>query len=378
MKLVSYFGDWRDEQWQCEHCEWCGKGSELADGEMFSEVMEMDCPRCHTPVVYFGFPTIAESRAHWDKLPPLDRQLLRIAEASQRTFEQARLRDPSQLPDLGGDRLVLEWDCDMSATEMPSSSAPGWQTVIRWGSMELWREPAYYECYQRFLDVIDILVAKYGARLHDLVPTEASWLYLYGDRLSASNIVDTARARLRNGNEPPADDAPVASETQSLPEHPIHPRAVPDLPAETTWSAEDSPRQRRSAKRAKRNVIVSVSWGYERYDCPMAMQTWKQILAGRPVHRREPYWYEGERFTGEWYFNSRGVRGALRVEYEGGGVGFDGKLDDAWIEIDEVSVLWREVSGLMIEAGMSALPESVQTGHVVGEPYGKRGADDIP
>jgi len=43
MKLVSYFGDWRDEQWQCEHCEWCGKGSELADGEMFSEVMEMDC-----------------------------------------------------------------------------------------------------------------------------------------------------------------------------------------------------------------------------------------------------------------------------------------------------------------------------------------------
>ena len=114
MKLVSYFGDWRDVQWQCEHCEWRGKGSELADGEMFSEVMERDCPRCHTPVVYYGFPTIAEARANWDKLPPLDRQLLGIAETPQRTFEQARLRDPSQLPDLAGDRLVLEWDCDKS------------------------------------------------------------------------------------------------------------------------------------------------------------------------------------------------------------------------------------------------------------------------
>lgn len=211
MKNVDYFGNWREARWQCEHCGWQGIGGELEDGAMYSEVMEMDCPKCFTPVLYFGYPTIAQARANWDKLSPLDREMLQATESSRSDFDRVRLRDVSQLPDIDGDRLVLEWDCDRSATEFPDGQSPGWQTVIRHGSTEIWREPAHYECYERFLEVIEILLSKYGSRLHDLVPTEASWLYLYGDSMSASDKVDAARARLRhrgtgsNGSQPDRD-----------------------------------------------------------------------------------------------------------------------------------------------------------------------------
>jgi hypothetical protein len=211
MKNVDYFGNWREVLWQCEHCGWQGIGSELSNGEMYSEVMEMDCPKCFEPILFYGYPPIALARANGSKLSPLDRDLLQTIESSRREFDRVRLKDASQLPDLECDRLVLEWDCDKSAPEIPDRQSPGWQTVIRHGSTEIWREVAHYECYERFLDVIDILLSKYGARLHDLVPTEASCLYLYGDSMSAPDKVDAARARLRDrgtgsrGSEPDRD-----------------------------------------------------------------------------------------------------------------------------------------------------------------------------
>jgi len=98
------------------------------------------------------------------------------------------------------------------------------------------------------------------------------------------------------------------------------------------------------AKRTKpdRPVVVSVEWGYDLHDCPMSLQTWKRIVAGNPVRRTEPYWYEGQRFTGEWSFNSDGP-GSLVVGYDDGGEGFIGTLHDAFIQVGDKDVKWQDV-----------------------------------
>jgi hypothetical protein len=214
VKNVDYFGNWREARWQCEHCGWQGIGNELEAGEMYSEVMEMGCPKCFGPILFYGYPSIAQARANRSKLSPLDDELLQAIESSRREFDLVRLKDASQLPDLKGDRLVLEWDCDKSAPEIPAHQSPGWQTVIRHGSTEFWREPAHYERYERFLEVIEILLSKYGSRLHDLVPTEAGWLYLYGDSMSAAKRVDVARARLRDHTTGPNGAQPARGPDQ--------------------------------------------------------------------------------------------------------------------------------------------------------------------
>lgn len=52
--------------------------------------------------------------------------------------------------------------------------------------------------HERFFKVLEILLGKSGPRMHDLVPTRASWLYLYGDSMSASDKVDAVRAAARS------------------------------------------------------------------------------------------------------------------------------------------------------------------------------------
>lgn len=50
--------------------------------------------------------------------------------------------------------------------------------------------------------------------------------------------------------------------------------------------------------KAARNVVVTVVWGYDGHDCPMARRTWGRIIDGHNVRRVEPYWYEGGAFRG--------------------------------------------------------------------------------
>ena len=88
-----------------------------------------------------------------------------------------------------------------------------------------------------------------------------------------------------------------------------------------------------------RSIVVSVEWGYEQYECPMAQRTWKRIAQGKPVRRVEPYLYEGKRFKSEWFFNAPDV-GSLLVTYDDGGVGFEGRLEEAVIWNDAQKTNW--------------------------------------
>ena len=89
----------------------------------------------------------------------------------------------------------------------------------------------------------------------------------------------------------------------------------------------------------KRSIVVSVEWGNEQHECPMAERTWKRIAQGNPVRRVEPYVYEGKRFKSEWSFNTPDV-GSLLVTYDDGGVGFEGRLEEAVIWNDDQTTNW--------------------------------------
>jgi len=91
--------------------------------------------------------------------------------------------------------------------------------------------------------------------------------------------------------------------------------------------------------KSKRSIVVSVVWGNQQHDCPMAERTWKRITQGKPVRRVEPYVYEGKRFKSEWSFNTPNV-GALLVTYDDGGIGFEGHLEEAVICNDAQIANW--------------------------------------
>jgi hypothetical protein len=94
------------------------------------------------------------------------------------------------------------------------------------------------------------------------------------------------------------------------------------------------------SKESTQPIIISVEWGNELHGCPMSEKTWKRILQGKAVRRIEPYWYEGKKYKGEWLFNSKRL-GQLIVNYDDGGVGFEGELSEAIITNDGENISWN-------------------------------------
>lgn len=106
-------------------------------------------------------------------------------------YERRKLREPSQLPPIDSPSFTLEWDWG----DCPGAEWRG-ETHIKHGGAVIFAEPAVYEGYERFIEVAEILRARYGTALRDLVPTARSELYLYGDRMSSPGKVADARRRV--------------------------------------------------------------------------------------------------------------------------------------------------------------------------------------
>jgi hypothetical protein len=115
--------------------------------------------------------------------------------AEQKQFlaevERTSLKSPDELPDLPESEIVLLWDFK------EEQDGTSW-TVIRHGDQILWSERAVYEGAERFIEGMGILRQKYGNRLVDLCPTDASGPYLYGDRIRTIDWIEQARASLRD------------------------------------------------------------------------------------------------------------------------------------------------------------------------------------
>ncbi len=89
-------------------------------------------------------------------------------------------------------------------------------------------------------------------------------------------------------------------------------------------------------------IEISVNWADEMHSCNLLATTWESIVNGVKSIVPAIYWYEGEEYYCEWVFNKSGL-GSLIVNYDGGGVHFDGDLADANIAVDGESLTWEEV-----------------------------------
>jgi len=98
------------------------------------------------------------------------------------------LSEPSQLPDIAEPSFVLHWDFADDGSRK--------ETLIKHGDHVIFAEPAFYEGYERFIEVAEILHNRYGTALRDLIPTAASKLYLCGDYSGSSRVVAAARERI--------------------------------------------------------------------------------------------------------------------------------------------------------------------------------------
>jgi len=189
-------------------CGWAGPARE---GEgFFEQLLDVRCPECDRALFKVLFPTSEETRAAAAAGNPRAQAELTHLDARESFLERAarlELKKAAHLPDLDGDRLVIDWDFD-------DRDAEKW-TVLRHGGKEVWRELAYYEGYERFAAVFKLLRERYGSRLAEVRPTPASATYLYGDTWAsetrASKTINRLNASLsgrshgRPGSSAPLD-----------------------------------------------------------------------------------------------------------------------------------------------------------------------------
>ncbi len=194
-KLFRYYDDWKSEVFTCPDCDWTGTFEEGCV-EIYAELMDSSCPICDyysTPTLAIvSYPTLEESEQNWDKVSDIDKYGILLRKSFLEKLEKMRLKSATELPDLEGSSIVITWDC---AGDKPG---PDYYTILKHGDTEIWREPAIYEGYERFSEIVEILKEKYGESLVDVVPTKASDLYLYGDSLGSIRAVKGIRSRIHN------------------------------------------------------------------------------------------------------------------------------------------------------------------------------------
>ena len=190
-KHFGYYDDWKTEVLQCPKCGWKGTFEE-GSVEQHNELMDCSCPECdwlETPMLAIvSYPTTGESRANWESLSGEKKEEVELVERLRADFEKKKLCEATSLPDIQETSFVLHWDFHHAGLES--------ETVIKHGESILFREPAVYEGYDRFIEVAKILSDRYGSALVDLVPTERSGTYLYGDRLSSPQTINDARKQI--------------------------------------------------------------------------------------------------------------------------------------------------------------------------------------
>ncbi len=191
---ARHLGSWeydRDAELTCPSCGWVGRGAD--NEELYEELLDVCCPECDRMLLIVPHPTGDETRAaaaagnlHAQaELPNVDAR-----EERWRRADDLELKTADQLPELRGRKLRIAWDFEVRDGEH-------W-TVLRRRRRVIWRELAYWEGYQRYQAVFEILRERYGKRLVEVRPSPRSELYLYGDKLSAPDRIDALNASLRH------------------------------------------------------------------------------------------------------------------------------------------------------------------------------------
>jgi hypothetical protein len=178
----------------CPGCGWSGRGTD-AEG-LANDLIEVRCPQCDRLFKVMQCPMISETLQAAAEGNPRAAAAVPAAEALKARLTLAKkvaLTEPSQLPDLPGSEVRIAWDLEDREGET-------W-TMLRHDGVEIWREIAFYEGYERFVDVFEILLQRYGTRLVEVRPTQISRMWLFGDKLSSPQLVEALNVSLTSGEE---------------------------------------------------------------------------------------------------------------------------------------------------------------------------------
>ncbi len=184
---MSYY-EFRQRSIECSSCDWQGFGREATTHLAALDVIEHACPHCAKVLSRTAVPSVSETEQHVHELSARERQVFERSERAHQQYLQSVLRHADQLPELEGDELEFLWDQVEHEGE--------YVIVLKHGQQELWREPAYFECYRRFGEILELLTSKYGTRVKDLAPTQRSLLYLNGESFIGPEFVCAVREQL--------------------------------------------------------------------------------------------------------------------------------------------------------------------------------------
>lgn len=184
-EVMEWYAADRDTRTFSCTCGWKGHLSDMGQ-ELFSELVEHDCPECFASLVIREFPTLADvRRAAKRGDPEAIRRLPDYEQTASRAkrAKSSELKHADQLPELelaGPTRFV--WDLEERDGER-------WTVVRVAGSgTEAWSEMAYYEGWPRAVAIRDLLAARYGDAFAGLVRTVRSGIWITGDDFRAVDL----------------------------------------------------------------------------------------------------------------------------------------------------------------------------------------------
>lgn len=169
------FDPWREANVTCEKCGKSGKLGEFPY-EIHSQCMDFECSGCWTWIatVWYSDYDVVETAANAGNEEAARHLVYMKAKIDRHNnFEEVKLRSIEQLPEIADESIKFSWDIT-GGDNNPV-------TVIKAGDTVIWKEPGFYECWRRFLEVKKILKLKYGKKFKELRPAAGTTYFLHGD-----------------------------------------------------------------------------------------------------------------------------------------------------------------------------------------------------
>ncbi len=184
----------------CKGCGWSGvwRDARVTDLSRLAYWVVV-CPACSIKfaILSIGVPEQIFSEA--ERGNPNAIALLGAARIEQDrldAYEAKLVKDNTAFPKITGDgKIKFIWDFE--GFWAPAEEDEPWNVirVARTGE-EICREPAFYEVKERFKFIRELLRQRYGKRFQSLTPTRRSWMWLFGDDISASHDCRVKRSAL--------------------------------------------------------------------------------------------------------------------------------------------------------------------------------------